>query len=207
MSLAESHLKQAFANAQRVSAMEHDFATYTATVQTLPQAIVAVGSQGKIAWATPRGKALVKKYAGARSEAGDRLASPFWEWMQQQDQLLDNPDFAPTEQAPLVFEGGGFCLTVRLIRQNAFRLLFFEEEPEELPIDHLEAYGLTPRECEVLRWVIAGKSNPDIGRILSISVVTVEKHLGRVFQKLHGENRTAAVTTALDLMNRVNGFE
>ncbi len=107
----------------------------------------------------------------------------------------------------LILEGSGYRLTVRLIRQSAFRLLFFEEEPEELPIERLQAHGLTPRECEVLQWVMAGKSNPEVAQILSVSVVTVEKHLGSVFQKLNVENRTAAVTTAFELMKRRNGFE
>ena len=143
----------------------------------------------------------------ARTEAGDLLASPFREWLRQQEQLLDDPDLAPTEQLPLVLEGSGYRLTVRVIRHNEFRLLFFEEEPEELPIERLQAHGLTRRECEVLQWVIAGKSNPEVAQILSVSVVTVEKHLGSVFQKLNVENRTAAVTTAFELMKRRNGLE
>ncbi|MCH8049781.1 helix-turn-helix transcriptional regulator [Patescibacteria group bacterium] len=55
--------------------------------------------------------------------------------------------------------------------------------------------------------MIAGKSNPEVACILSVSVVTIEKHLGSVFQKLNVENRTTAVTTAFELMKRSNGFE
>ncbi|MFB3040880.1 MAG: helix-turn-helix transcriptional regulator, partial [Candidatus Poribacteria bacterium] len=106
----------------------------------------------------------------------------------------------------LILEGSGYRLTVRLIRQSAFRLLFFEEEPEKLPIERLQAHGLTRRECEVMQWLIAGKSNPEVACILNVRVVTIEKHLGSVFQKLNVENRTAAVTTALELIKSTNGI-
>jgi len=207
LTLLQPHLQQAIANARQASVMERGLQTYADTVHSLPQAIVAIGPSRKIAWATPKGKSLVKKYTGARTQAGDLLASPFREWVQHHDSLLDDPDTAPTEQLPLVLEGGGYRLTVRVIRQNDFRLLFFEEEPEELPIDRLQAHGLTPRECEVMRWVFAGKTNPEIARILGVSLVTVEKHLGSVYQKLNVENRTAAVTTAMELMKHNNGID
>ena len=55
------------------------------------------------------------------------------------------------------------------------------------------AHGLTPREAEVLKWVMAGKSNPEIGLILKTSPNTVRKHLERVYVKLGVENRAAAM--------------
>lgn len=47
-----------------------------------------------------------------------------------------------------------------------------------------EAYGLTPREREVARLVVAGRSNPEVAAALSISVTTVQDHLKKVFGKL-----------------------
>lgn len=51
---------------------------------------------------------------------------------------------------------------------------------------------LTEREHEILNWVAIGKSNAEIAGILNISLNTVKKHLGTVFEKLGVENRTAA---------------
>ncbi|MBL9137693.1 MAG: response regulator transcription factor [Verrucomicrobiales bacterium] len=62
----------------------------------------------------------------------------------------------------------------------------------------LEALGVSPREAEVLYWLIEGKSNADIGTILGVAEATVKKHLERVFLKLGVENRTAAIRAALD---------
>lgn len=60
------------------------------------------------------------------------------------------------------------------------------------------ALGLTPREAELLSWVVQGKTNPEIGIILAIQLTTVKKHLESIFAKLGVENRTAAVTLALE---------
>lgn len=60
------------------------------------------------------------------------------------------------------------------------------------------ALGLTPREAELLSWVVLGKTNPEIAIILGIQLTTVKKHLESIFAKLDVENRTAAVTLALE---------
>ena len=62
----------------------------------------------------------------------------------------------------------------------------------------LQVLGLTPREAEILSWVVQGKTNPEIGIILGIQLTTVKKHLESTFAKLGVENRTAAVTLALE---------
>jgi DNA-binding CsgD family transcriptional regulator len=56
---------------------------------------------------------------------------------------------------------------------------------------------LTPREHEVLGWLLAGKTNRDIATILGASPRTVEKHLEHVYAKLGVETRTSAVLRAL----------
>lgn len=60
--------------------------------------------------------------------------------------------------------------------------------------DHdLEKIGLSPREAEVMRWVMEGKTNEEIGVILGITRTTVRTHLQNVFPKLGVENRLSAV--------------
>jgi len=65
-----------------------------------------------------------------------------------------------------------------------------------------EAYGLTPREAEVLLWVTQGKSNSEISSILGNSEATVKQHLSMVFQKLGVESRNAATLQALEVLAR-----
>ncbi|HZC99253.1 MAG TPA: response regulator transcription factor [Actinomycetes bacterium] len=58
--------------------------------------------------------------------------------------------------------------------------------------------ALSPRELEILQAVARGLSNKDIGRRLHVSQATVKTHLLRIFAKLGVDDRTAAVTVALE---------
>ena len=58
--------------------------------------------------------------------------------------------------------------------------------------------ALSPRELEILQAVARGLSNRDIGRQLYVSEATVKTHLLRIFGKLGVDDRTAAVTVALE---------
>lgn len=60
------------------------------------------------------------------------------------------------------------------------------------------ATRLTPREIEVLRLVSGGLSNAQIAAKLFISEATVKTHLLRLFEKLGVNDRTRAVTLAME---------
>ena len=57
---------------------------------------------------------------------------------------------------------------------------------------------LSEREIEVLRFVARGASNKEIAAALFISEATVKSHLIHIYRKLDVDDRTAAVTAALD---------
>ena len=57
--------------------------------------------------------------------------------------------------------------------------------------------SLTNRELEVLKLIVSGKSNKDIGSELSISEATVKTHINNILSKLGVSDRTQAATTAL----------
>jgi DNA-binding NarL/FixJ family response regulator len=58
--------------------------------------------------------------------------------------------------------------------------------------------ALSSREIEVLAAVARGLSNKDAARALHVSEATVKTHLVHIFQKLGVDDRTAAVTVALE---------
>jgi DNA-binding NarL/FixJ family response regulator len=68
-------------------------------------------------------------------------------------------------------------------------------EPKQPP-DHGD-HTLTPRELDVLRLLVEGKSNRAIGDVLSISERTVENHVLHILTKLRLDSRTAAATWAV----------
>ena len=60
-------------------------------------------------------------------------------------------------------------------------------------VEELALGGLSEREHEILHWVKTGKTNFEIGVILTISPNTVKNHLKRIFQKLDVSCRAQAV--------------
>ncbi|MBU2964659.1 response regulator [Amphritea sp. 2_MG-2023] len=61
-------------------------------------------------------------------------------------------------------------------------------------------FELTEREAEVLFWLSRGKTNIEMGQILSMSPRTVNKHLEPIYRKLSVENRTTAVSVCLQYL-------
>lgn len=67
-----------------------------------------------------------------------------------------------------------------------------------------ESLELSPRQLDVLRLLIEGKSNKLICRALELSESTVKTHLAAIFRKLEVETRTQAVVAAARLGLRLN---
>ena len=63
--------------------------------------------------------------------------------------------------------------------------------------DEVGEIKLTPREMDVLRLVVEGKTNQNIGVLLGISEKTVEKYLYAIFTKLEVTSRVEAAVYAV----------
>jgi two-component system NarL family response regulator len=57
--------------------------------------------------------------------------------------------------------------------------------------------NLTARELEVLKCIVGGRSNKEIGSELSITEATVKTHVNNILSKLGVSDRTQAATTAI----------
>ena len=64
---------------------------------------------------------------------------------------------------------------------------------------HLRHLGLSRREAEIMIWIIEAKRDREIAIILGISVRTVQQHVRAILEKLHVENRLAAVRLVLKI--------
>jgi DNA-binding NarL/FixJ family response regulator len=78
--------------------------------------------------------------------------------------------------------------------QLAGRMLTFFAPPGEPDRDTFA--GLSAREREVLTLLADGLSNPEIGRALFISPVTVRNHVSSILAKLQVSNRRQAMLRA-----------
>ena len=99
------------------------------------------------------------------------------------------------------------CYFAALLIAYAYHVLSIrmKEAPEEKDVDDLdrhideqmpfyrETYKLSPREAEVLRLVVLGKSNQEIADELFLAVGTVKTHVHNILVKTEQENRTTLI--------------
>jgi LuxR family quorum sensing-dependent transcriptional regulator len=94
------------------------------------------------------------------------------------------PDLSPRARAALEI--------IAIYSNNALSRALLQSRREE--IAHTP---LTPREREIMQWVAHGKSDDEIGGILSIGTTTVTQHVENVKRKLDAMRRTYAVVQAI----------
>lgn len=62
---------------------------------------------------------------------------------------------------------------------------------------------LTPRQLDVLRMLVEGKSNKEIARALELGAGTVKVHMAALFRNLGVTNRAAAAVNGAELLRRM----
>ncbi len=166
--------------------------------------ITVRASDGKLMWQTPLARDLLLRYYG--TEAPETPA-PVLTWLRRHVAEAA----ALIEPPRLSIELGPKRLTFRLHQQigdsegGGDWLIIMREQSDESVIDAIAlSFKLTPREAEVLYWVVKGKINRDIGDILGSSPMTVKKHLEHVFAKLGVETRTAAAGMAMSRIRQLH---
>jgi DNA-binding response OmpR family regulator len=155
--------------------------------------LLATDLHGRLLWCTPKAGQLLSELSPDADSLSTCLPPP----VADQLRLLAQ---SPSPSGTASVEVGGRCLEVSFLSSTGpdellFRLSEVSRDADELRLQH--SLSLTTRESEVLRWLSCGKSNREIGQILTISPRTVNKHLEQVFVKLGVENRAAAVARAM----------
>lgn len=87
--------------------------------------------------------------------------------------------------------------TIVLAPEFVGMLLNTPEPADTAPARPNENFGLTQREREILKHVVAGKNNGEIAALLVISVSTVKFHISSIFNKLGVTNRVEAARVAM----------
>lgn len=105
---------------------------------------------------------------------------------------VDRDQDLPTDGAELTRIVANLQLFAVHAQDTALRVLVSEAARPELP-------ALTPRELEVLRWTMDGKTTSAISTILGIGDRTAVFHLQNAMQKLNCNSKHVAVVKALRL--------
>lgn len=158
------------------------------------QLTFACDINGKIVWSTAHVRQLL---ASDYSEE--------WLSLQLPDQIKTWLAHNPEKHSTIQLKGQSKSLQVKFLGRvspGEYLLRLLEDDELVARTALKERFELTEREAEVLFWLSRGKTNREIGQILSMSPRTVNKHLEPVYRKLSVENRTTAVAVCLQYISQ-----
>lgn len=192
--LVRPHLIQAFWNAKAASRASEELTLLRRGMDSLDAGIVVLGPDGRARLVTTKARHILGHFFDGPTRRSGRLPDIVDRWARAEQQIRG--DGAARERRPLVVERDGRQLVLRLTTDSGGSVVFMAEQRSDLDPVRLEALGLSRREAQVLAWVAEGKTNAEVGAILSSRPRTVAKHLERIYEKLGVETRTAAAARA-----------
>jgi DNA-binding response OmpR family regulator/DNA-binding CsgD family transcriptional regulator len=148
--------------------------------------LFATDRAGKLLWCTPKAKEI--------------LADTGLQGMLTEQVMRLRTQSSASPNAKVALEVGPRRLEIGVVssvgpNEWLFRLTETAVIVEEEVLQRTLA--ISSRESEVLLWVSRGKSNREIGEILTISPRTVDKHIAQIFTKLGVANRASAAARAV----------
>ena len=156
------------------------------------QFVLAINSGGEILWATPETRELLTCNGIDYKSTGSEFTAALKLWLAGHEIKND-----------LVIQTAGTPLTIRYFKtvNSDEHLLRIVGHDLLMDAGLLEAaLPITKREAEVLIWVAHGKTNREIGEILSLSPRTVNKHLEQIYPKIQVDNRSSATSIAIQAL-------
>ena len=183
LNLIRPHVLAAYRNAQVYTRLRSTIANLALAADGLVDGLVVLDRRGRIEYATPHAAALLDHWLGA--ETDDAL-----------QQMRQRPANRPG--SPLNIRRGDDALQLRVLPGaiNGCDLLVVSQVAGRAQAAALVGLGLTPRQAEVLALVASGKNNKEIASHLTVSVLTVKKHLESIYNRLGVRNRVDAALVA-----------
>ena len=78
-----------------------------------------------------------------------------------------------------------------------------EGRPDGFGPEHFARGGFTPRECDILYWLVRGHSNTEIGQELQIPVDIIGASLLIIYEKMDVASRLSAILKALAMLRKI----
>ena len=147
--------------------------------------LLATDREGRLLWCTPKAKQLL-------SDPNVQRVLP--------EQLMRLHQQSAITPARAVLEIDGRRLEITVVSSIGPNEWLFRLTESALGVEEQvlqKTLAISTRESEVLLWISRGKSNREIGQILTISPRTVDKHLEQIFTKLGVANRASAAARAV----------
>jgi DNA-binding CsgD family transcriptional regulator len=193
-----AHVRQAFRVAHVTSALI-EMAAMKSGPNCAGRGLIAMDLNGTITMETAGATKALEKFFPKRTTHG--LPEELAQWISRSEKTVRKATDVPDVRRPLVIERDGNRLIVHLLSKPEQNFMVLEEHRGAIDSGTLSSLPLTRRESEILAYIAAGKTNPEIGTILGISSRTVSKHVEHILGRLGVETRTAAAACALEAAN------
>jgi len=187
------HLVTSFLNAMMVSRANRSITQLKAVMETAPGAYGYFNADGTLAWQQPRAQEWLLEFFPTEVKSAANVPQPIANLVHQ----------SRTEDATpkVLMQPGTTEILATFLSPSPLSgwILRLERKPKYQKPHFQPLTQLTPRENEVLRWMVEGKRNGEIATILQKSPRTVEKQVQSILAKLAVENRASAIIRAMEL--------
>jgi len=195
VNLVNPHIALAWRHALTFTALREQLSRSEAQSEASLAAVAVDARRGTIRSLSPAASRLLHHYFSTDSSGSGRLPEELARWLAARRARATGP----MSSTPLVVRHPASQLTISpaTLRPDETVLLLRERHDQQLAASN-PLISLSPREGEILGWIIEGKRNSEISVILGISLRTVEKHVEHILGKLGVETRGAAIRMACE---------
>jgi DNA-binding CsgD family transcriptional regulator len=181
------YLMQAYARVQILELMNR-------LTQSYPEGLVVVNREGEVISASENVWWMIARYFNI-SFCHRILPSTINKWISRERSNIGTGLNTINLSTPLTVRENGRKLALHFIWGTAQYNLFLVEENNIDLNSQLsdKSTALTNRENQILAYLCEGKTNAEIASSLSLSSLTVKKHLDNIYKKLQVHRRSAAV--------------
>jgi DNA-binding CsgD family transcriptional regulator len=172
--------------------------------QTPGNAVICADAAFRVIFISSRARELVSELFGHRLLAGQTLPKPLKICVNKlRERAIRNGNSSQQGDRQIFTRKDGSNVAVTLCTEpdQANHCLIFEQDgylPEPVRMKEL---NLTPRQAEVVHWILQNKTSWEIGRILNISSRTVDKHVQNIFTALGVNNRVDLILKSQKLLD------
>ena len=194
----QPHLINSFVNAAAHSQSQNSLNQVKAAMETAPGAYGYFNHEGRVAWMQERAENWLREFFADEARVNGDVPSSIRQLLKQSSRDHSAPQTLEKESSS---ERLIVCLGASPLGGWTMRL---ERKPKTPPPYFRPLPQLSERKNEVLKWVVEGKRNSEIGTILNLSARTVEKHVEEILKDLMVENRATAIVRAMEYCAAVN---
>jgi DNA-binding CsgD family transcriptional regulator len=192
------HLVTSYINALAFSRSQDSLSKLKAIVDTAPGAYGYFNRDFRMAWMQPKAQEWLMEFFPGEIKNHDNIPRSIQNLLTQSQARGGTPEH-------LEIKSRVERLTAMLSASPLGGwLLRLERKPLKLSPRFVPLPQFSTRKNEVLQWMVEGKRNAEIARILHLSPRTVEKHVAEILVELHVENRATAIVRAMELCAAAN---